>query len=276
MEKRRQELLKLLNDFVNSPECRVEVVDENSSCRHSHRYWEFMIPRRRREEPFRTAVIIPPQVRHRPMPVAVNNKGVSCQILPHHFICNFYRRTIASSVKSGALNSLLLHHLELFTSLVRSDMPVELIRSESSALIATFTFVLKEVWKNTVKPPPARTIGRAVQYIVTNAGNSELTVETVAETLGVGRIYLARLFRRELGLSARQFIVETRLNMAKELLEDGRYQIAYIAEMTGWGSSAYFINVFRKHFGITPAGYARCCHNGRVFSIASLRADITY
>ena len=65
------------------------------------------------------------------------------------------------------------------------------------------------------------------------------------------------VFRRELGATPQQYLVERRMQHARQLLADGELQVQQIAEQSGYGSLASFSDRFRRHFGISPRHFRR-------------------
>ena len=53
------------------------------------------------------------------------------------------------------------------------------------------------------------------------------------------------------------FIRKIRFSKACELLKDGRYSIADISAMVGFGSPAYFATSFKKYVGCLPSEYMK-------------------
>lgn len=79
--------------------------------------------------------------------------------------------------------------------------------------------------------------GRTLARLAAEAGTSERT--------------LARLCRRELGMSFPQWRTQLRLHHALLLLADGA-PVTAVAHRCGWASASAFIDVFRRAFGYTP------------------------
>ncbi len=87
--------------------------------------------------------------------------------------------------------------------------------------------------------------------------NSEFSVETLAETLGMSRSQLFRKFKALYQFSPSETLRIERLNYAKQLIADKIYNINEISDMTGFSSTSYFITSFKKYFGITPTDYLK-------------------
>ena len=81
------------------------------------------------------------------------------------------------------------------------------------------------------------------------------SIDTLAESLGVSTSYLRREFSRAYGKSPIAFLKDLRIKNAKLLLHSGYMSIAEIAEQSGFSSASYFIQVFHKTVGCSPARY---------------------
>ena len=92
------------------------------------------------------------------------------------------------------------------------------------------------------------------RYIINNPAEA-VTVETLCRICNVSQSYLYKCFSRTLGISTKQFITDTKLNMAaKELLQTDK-SVAQVATDNGYGNGYRFSNVFKKKYGISPSRY---------------------
>jgi AraC-like DNA-binding protein len=83
--------------------------------------------------------------------------------------------------------------------------------------------------------------------------NPKLSAVQVAAQLGVTPNYLATLFKKADLLPLKKFIIQTRLEKAKTLLDKKRYSIKEVAYMTGWDNQFYFSNSFLGKYGVRPS-----------------------
>ena len=97
-------------------------------------------------------------------------------------------------------------------------------------------------------------IFKCIQYI-SNHINQPVTVEQIAEILHMDRSTLSKKFKRELGFNISNFIMRRKLEEAKTLLNYTDKTISEISEYLCFSSQAYFQNVFKKKYGITPREY---------------------
>ncbi|MFD0961043.1 response regulator [Paenibacillus chungangensis] len=79
----------------------------------------------------------------------------------------------------------------------------------------------------------------------------ELTLHSVADQLYVNSSYLSRLFKKETGKAFSTYVLERKMNCAKEYLINGD-KVYDAAAKAGYRDVSYFIRVFRKYWGITP------------------------
>ena len=65
------------------------------------------------------------------------------------------------------------------------------------------------------------------------------------------------VFRRELGMTPQQYLVEKRMQHAWNLLRRGDLRVQQVAEQSGYASLAGFSDRFRRHFGVSPRHFRR-------------------
>lgn len=82
-----------------------------------------------------------------------------------------------------------------------------------------------------------------------------LTVGGLAEQNGVNVNRLFYVFRRYAGMGPGDYLLQYRLNRAKELLITGDAMISDVARSVGYEDPLYFSRIFKKQFGITPSGF---------------------
>ncbi|NHN35460.1 response regulator [Paenibacillus agricola] len=83
-----------------------------------------------------------------------------------------------------------------------------------------------------------------------------LTVESLAEEVGISGDRLRHVFKQETGMTVLDYLTQIRMDQAKQMLKDKRVKVYEIAEMVGYKNSQYFSQVFRKTVGVNPLVYA--------------------
>ena len=94
-------------------------------------------------------------------------------------------------------------------------------------------------------------IRKSVHYI-NQRYNTNLTLEEVANYVGLNSTYFSILFKKETGLNFSHYINKLRIEQAKHLLKTSSLPLVAIAEETGFESQSYFSKVFKQLTGSTP------------------------
>ena len=82
--------------------------------------------------------------------------------------------------------------------------------------------------------------------------SERLTLKQVADDFYMNTSYLGQLFKRETGVSFRDYISQVRIQKAIELLKNPRLKIYEIAEMVGFTDYNHFLKTFKKITGTNP------------------------
>jgi len=99
-------------------------------------------------------------------------------------------------------------------------------------------------------------ISKVMQFIEEHLGE-EFSRDDIASHVFLNSAYLSRLFRKETGESLSDFILEARVNKAKQLLEGTNNKISDIASTIGYDNFSYFTKMFKKSTGVTPQEYRK-------------------
>lgn len=97
-------------------------------------------------------------------------------------------------------------------------------------------------------------IRKCIHFINTNL-HGTLNLETLSSVCGLSKDYLSYLFKKSTGMSINAYIKKQRLSAAKDML-NGKYNYSQVGYYLGFCSESYFIQCFKKEFGVTPKEYA--------------------
>ena len=89
-------------------------------------------------------------------------------------------------------------------------------------------------------------------WFIENRLTGELSLQAIAQALGVSNHHLARAFGSATGLSLMRYARARRLSEAAKALVTGAPSILSVALDAGYGSHEAFTRAFREQFGITP------------------------
>ncbi|AFH61603.1 response regulator [Paenibacillus caseinilyticus] len=96
-------------------------------------------------------------------------------------------------------------------------------------------------------------VTRARQYIEGH-GTRDLTLQEVAEHVGMNPTYFSVLFKEEMGESYIKYLTRYRMELAKSLLLQG-LKVQEVSEKVGYHTYRHFSEVFKKYTGVTPGQY---------------------
>lgn len=86
---------------------------------------------------------------------------------------------------------------------------------------------------------------------------TSITPEKLAELTCMSYSKFRKIFKEYTGFAPSQYILEVRINMAKEVLTNTSKSIKEIAFELGYENKDYFFTVFRKVTGMTPVNYRK-------------------
>ncbi len=104
------------------------------------------------------------------------------------------------------------------------------------------------------KDPRIRNI---INYVEDHIDDTQLSLNQIADVLGLSSNYISSYFAKEAGMSLGQFITEKRIKKAEKLLLGGNDKIQKIALKCGFPDLTYFSSVFKKNTGMSPAAYRK-------------------
>ncbi len=101
-------------------------------------------------------------------------------------------------------------------------------------------------------------IQEIMNHIIANYPNETFELDTYLRSLPFNYDYLRKLFKKEVGVTPHQFLINIRLQAAAERLsqeEPALTSISEIAHTCGFHEPLYFSRVFRNKYGMSPAHY---------------------
>jgi len=101
---------------------------------------------------------------------------------------------------------------------------------------------------------PGVRLNRVLEFIQANLGE-DLRLSALAQTAGMSAHYFSELFKQSTGLSPHQYVLQARIERAKEHLRDSRVSVVEASAITGFVDQSYFTKVFRRIVGVTPTEF---------------------
>jgi len=101
---------------------------------------------------------------------------------------------------------------------------------------------------------PGVRLKKVLDYIEVNF-SKDIHLNDLAQTAGLSAFHFAKLFKQSTGASPHQYILQRRLERAKELLRKPSMSLSEIGLESGFADQSHFTNVFRRFVGATPSKF---------------------
>ncbi len=92
--------------------------------------------------------------------------------------------------------------------------------------------------------------------------SNNITAEEVASKLNTSYSWFRRTFKEYTGFSPAQFIIQLKIQKAKEMLSQTNFPIKQIALSLNFETVGYFSTFFKRATGLSPLGYRALCRKG--------------
>jgi len=83
----------------------------------------------------------------------------------------------------------------------------------------------------------------------------ELSLDEMAQSVGLSTAHFARMFRKSTGETPHQFVLRQRLERAKAMLRAPDARVLDVAVACGFKTQQHFAQVFRNVWGVSPTEY---------------------
>lgn len=123
-----------------------------------------------------------------------------------------------------------------------------------SSLLRLFYFLLSN--KTDGKLTGTSIINKCIEYVNENI-KASITIDQICENIHISKYHLCHLFKEKIGMTIMQYILNTRITLAKSMLLCGEKTISDISMECGFSGLSYFSRVFKENTGKTPLEYRK-------------------
>ncbi len=99
-------------------------------------------------------------------------------------------------------------------------------------------------------------VEKVINYIQLNY-NNKITLDDLTKIAYLSKYYFLRIFKMHTGISPYEYLMNYRINKAKELLISTNFSVGEICESVGFPDYDNFIRAFKKIVGVTPMNYKK-------------------
>jgi len=102
----------------------------------------------------------------------------------------------------------------------------------------------------------------SLHYINQNI-STRLTIEEIAQSVNLSKYYFCHIFKDAIGTSVMDYVLNSRLTFAKELLISTKKSVSEIADACGFETLSCFCHQFKRHIGISALNYRKSVQNAQ-------------
>lgn len=158
-----------------------------------------------------------------------------------------------------SIKDTVLHYLQNMLSEIENKKPgYDLVCQDLMEILivllgrqTNFSTILTPISKKT-----NRLCGATKRYIDTHY-QENICLDQLAELNHVSKFHLSHAFTEEYGISPINYLISKRISEAEHLLKTTDFSLSLISNTTGFSSSSYFAQIFRKQKGITPTEFRK-------------------
>ncbi|MBN2558346.1 MAG: AraC family transcriptional regulator [Clostridia bacterium] len=129
-------------------------------------------------------------------------------------------------------------------------------------LLMCFFFEAAQAGVDSKTHQKAGYVDRIMQY-VTAEYSHRISVSEIAASLNLDRSYMSDMFRRRTGVCLQDYIINFRLDKARNLLEETDLSIKDIAFSVGYQDQLGFSKIFRSRSGLSPTAFRAACKSAQ-------------
>lgn len=96
-----------------------------------------------------------------------------------------------------------------------------------------------------------------IKQILDESFAEPLTISRLAKQSFMSESKLRQAFKQRYGITIYQYILDCKMEKAKELLTSKNYQVKDAASLVGYSNFSHFSEAFRKKYGSTPSNYMK-------------------
>lgn len=127
--------------------------------------------------------------------------------------------------------------------------------SDELRLVAVLYEIFSLLQKHNSETRTVDYVNATVDYMKANYA-LPIKIEEIADTIGIDRRYLCRMFSAELGVSPKEYLTALRMERAKSLLLFGGISVMEVARSVGYEDAFNFSRMFKNRYGVSPAHFA--------------------
>lgn len=121
--------------------------------------------------------------------------------------------------------------------------------------VLRFLTYIEENQKDRISSPKG-SLMLAIEYINSHISGN-IKIDDICSAVHISKYHFCREFKKITGQTLMEYILKTRIVLAKNMLSKEKHSIREISESCGFSSVSYFCRVFKNESGMTPMGFKK-------------------
>ncbi|MGK9171087.1 AraC family transcriptional regulator [Inquilinus limosus] len=153
----------------------------------------------------------------------------------------------------------LLHLAKLFEIECQAEEPTDMLYGDSLSMALLLRLAALD---RPQRPPPIRgglpahRLRLMTEYLIEHLADN-ISLRELADIAHLSRSHFSSAFRISTGMPPHRWLLQARIDKAKELLLTGNLPIAEIASLTGFADQAHITKAFKRVVGVSPGVWRR-------------------
>ena len=141
-------------------------------------------------------------------------------------------------------------NLKALTELIENIFQAETLFGLKAIFISEIDEIIHSLHEEDSQYTP---VIRQIIYEVQKNYREDMNLKTLAYKYHMNASYLGQIFQKEVGVSFANYLSNTKMSAAKDLILNTNKKINDIARETGYPDTSYFYRKFKQCYGVSPA-----------------------
>lgn len=134
-----------------------------------------------------------------------------------------------------------------------AQIPAINIRVTGLVMLFFSQILLQQAQKSDIKVRSAEMhVNKAIEYIKNNYWR-RITIPEIADYVNINRTYLCKIFKNYMGISPSQYILNLKMEYAKEFLKNPKLRVSDVARSVGYEDLFTFSKAYKRVMGVSPS-----------------------
>lgn len=134
---------------------------------------------------------------------------------------------------------------------------LDVLSTQMAILLLRHAKNCKLIGKHNDKPYKKNGVEKVIEYFKEHYDDNSYSFVEIADIANLSPYHLIRAFKLQTGKTPYEYLVELKIDKARELLKNKKYTVTEICYLCGFNNHSHFTTVFKRKVGVTPTDYRK-------------------